>query len=69
MLHITVVFKVNVKNIEWGKCLCKCRAYITVCFQKKIWKISSEVNVYVNVTYNCGSQSKYEKYRVRWMFM
>jgi hypothetical protein len=33
MLHITDVFKVNVKNIKWGECLCKClcKCYINDC--------------------------------------
>jgi hypothetical protein len=68
MLHVNSCFKVNMRNIEWGQCLCKCYI-LTVVGLKVIWEISSEVNVYVNVTYDCCSQSKNEKPWVRWMFM
>jgi hypothetical protein len=35
--HMTVVLKVNMKNIEWGKCLCKCYIY-DCCFQSECKK-------------------------------
>jgi hypothetical protein len=38
-------------------------------FSKWIWKNLSERKVYVNVTYDCCSQSEYEKTWVRGMFM
>jgi hypothetical protein len=60
MLHITDL-KVNMKNIEWGRCLCECYTWL---FSKWMWKTLSEVDVYVNVTYDC-SQSEYEKHWVR----
>jgi hypothetical protein len=55
------------KKLEWDECLCKC--YIWLLFSKWIWKSLSERNVYVNVTYECCSQSEFEKTWVRGMFM
>jgi hypothetical protein len=94
--HMTAILKVNMKNLEWDNCFCKCYISYDYCSQRKyekswvrqmfmwmlhhnmtvvlkvnIWKILSELNVYVNVTsqYHCCSQRKYEKSWVRQMFM
>jgi hypothetical protein len=69
--HMTVILKVNMKSVERDKCLCKCYIIIWLLFSKWIWLMLREMNVYVNVTssYDCCSQSEYEKCWVRWMFM
>jgi hypothetical protein len=69
--HMTVILKLNMINVEWDECLCECYIIIWLLFSNWIWKMLSEMNVYVNVTssYDCCSQSEYEKCWVRWMFM
>jgi hypothetical protein len=54
MLHIkdSCSLKVNMKTIERDECLCEC--YICS-VQSKYWKVLSEKNVYVNVTYDSCS--------------
>jgi hypothetical protein len=48
--HMTVILKVNMKSVERDKCLCECYIIIWLLFSNWIWKILSEMNVYVNVT-------------------
>jgi hypothetical protein len=60
-----VVLKVNMKNIEWGKCLYVNVTHMIVVLKVNMKNIEWERNVYVNVTYDCGSQSEYEKHWVR----
>jgi hypothetical protein len=57
---MTVILKVNMKNLEWDICLCKC--YISLLYLKVNKKNLVETNVFVNLTpqYDCYSQSKYE---------
>jgi hypothetical protein len=67
-IWLLVLKKMNMKKLEWEECLCKC--YIWLLFSKKwIWKNLNERNVYVNVTYDCCSQSECEKTWTRGMFM
>jgi hypothetical protein len=62
MLHfdLTDVLKVNMKNLVWwDECLCECYI-IWVLFSKWIWKnLCDETNVYVNVTFDWCSQTKW----------
>jgi hypothetical protein len=74
MLHhnMTVVFfNTNMENVQWDECLCECYIIIWLLFSSiQTWKMFSEMNVYVNVTfYDCCSQNKHEQSSVRWMFM
>jgi hypothetical protein len=70
MLHMTVVLKANMKTFEWEECLCECYIWWLLFWKKWIWKHLCESNVYVNVTYDdCCSESEYENFWVRVMFM
>jgi hypothetical protein len=42
---------------------------MTVVLKVNVENIECEMNVYVNVTYDCSSQSKYWKSWVRWMIV
>jgi hypothetical protein len=63
---MTVVFKVNMKNVGWDQCLCVNVTYdMGQLFQSK----NEKPWVRWMFMWMLHSQSKYEKYRVRSMFM
>jgi hypothetical protein len=68
--NITVILKLNMKNLEWHNCLCKCytsyHCYTQVSIKNLEW---DECLCKCYTSYHCYSQSKYKKSWVRWMFM
>jgi hypothetical protein len=69
--NITVILKVNMKNMQWDNCLSSCVTHnITVILNVNMTNLEW-VNCLCNsyTWYHCYSQSKCEKFWVRLMFM